>query len=587
MAAESSLSRSTDRHNEVRKKAHGGNRSLESDNSCNVTDTVQKEETMKKRLTRLTALFGAMMLTASMLAGCGSTEKATVSSTNESVQAETVQASVAQQPAVDTLETKSPKYIFLFIGDGMSYPQIQLTNYYLSALADTNNNDILESKSNLTMMDFPVAGSAQTYDSTSFCPDSASTATSISTGYKTYSGTINMDETGSVAYETISEKLKKQKGYEIGIISSVNLNHATPAAFYCHQVSRNNYYEIGLELIASEFDYFAGGGLKKTTGNDKDKENLYDLAEKAGYQVVKTQAEAEAVPADVEKVIIIDENLADSDAMSYDMDLPEGAWKLADYVKKGIEVMEDSENGFFLMCEGGKIDWACHANDAAATLTDTIAMDEAVQTAVDFYNQHPDETLILVTGDHETGGLTIGYAGTDYDTFLTNIENQKISYAKFDSDYVAGYKENKTDFDTVMKDVTELFGLEAPATAGSDKTAQKDSADLHPESEDTGSLVMTDYEYELLKAAYDTTMNRTGEESEFSQKEYVMYGSYEPLTVTITHILNNKSGINFASYAHTGLPVEVFAKGVGQEQFEGFYDNTDIYDKLAALTGVE
>lgn len=553
----------------------------------NVTDTVQKEETMKKRLTRLTALFGAMMLTASMLAGCGSTEEVTVSSTNESVQAETVQASVAQQPVVDTLETKSPKYIFLFIGDGMSYPQIQLTNYYLSALADTNNNDILESKSNLTMMDFPVAGSAQTYDSTSFCPDSASTATSISTGYKTYSGTINMDETGSVAYETISEKLKKQKGYEIGIISSVNLNHATPAAFYCHQVSRNNYYEIGLELIASDFDYFAGGGLKKTTGNDKDKENLYDLAEKAGYQVVKTQAEAEAVPADVEKVIIIDENLADSDAMSYDMDLPEGAWKLADYVRKGIEVMEDSENGFFLMCEGGKIDWACHANDAAATLTDTIAMDEAVQTAVDFYNQHPDETLILVTGDHETGGLTIGYAGTDYDTFLTNIENQKISYAKFDSDYVAGYKENKTDFDTVMKDVTELFGLEAPATAGSDKTAQKDSADLHPESEDTGSLVMTDYEYELLKSAYDTTMNRTGEESEFSQKEYVMYGSYEPLTVTITHILNNKSGINFASYAHTGLPVEVFAKGVGQEQYEGFYDNTDIYDKLAALTGVE
>ena len=83
---------------------------------------------------------------------------------------------------------------------------------------------------------------------------------------------------------------------------------------------------------------------------------------------------------------------------------------------------------------------------------------------MEFYNEHPDETLILVTGDHETGGLTIGYAGTDYDTFLTNFNNQKISYAKFDSDYVAGYKENKTDFDTVMKDVTELFGLKAPAT---------------------------------------------------------------------------------------------------------------------------
>ena len=550
------------------------------------TGSAQKEEIMKKRLTKLTALFGAMMLTTSTLAGCGSTEEASVESTQESVQVETVQASV-ENTVVETVETKNPKYIFLFIGDGMRYPQIQLTNYYLSALADTNNNDILESQSNLTMMDFPVAGSAQTYDSTSFCPDSASTATSISTGYKTYSGTINMDETGTVAYETIAEKLKKQMGYEIGIISSVNLNHATPAAFYCHQASRNDYYEIGMEMVASDFDYFAGGALKKPTGNNKDQDDLYVLAEEAGYTVVKTQAEAEAVPADVEKVIIIDENLADSDSMSYDMDLAEGAWNLADYVEKGIEVMQDSENGFFMMCEGGKIDWACHANDAGATITDTIALDEAVQVAVDFYNEHPDETLILVTGDHETGGLTIGYAGTDYDTFLTNMENQKISYAKFDSDYVAAYKENKTDFDTVMKDVTELFGLVAPASEGTDKTSQKDSADLHPESEETGSLVMTDYEYQLLKEAYETTMSRTGEESEFTQEEYVMYGSYEPLTVMITRILNNKSGINFASYAHTGLPVEVFAMGVGQELFEGYYDNTDIYDKMAELTGVE
>ena len=199
----------------------------------------------------------------------------------------------------------------------------------------------------------------------------------------------------------------------------------------------------------------------------------------------------------------------------------------------------------------------------------------------------PDETLILVTGDHETGGLTIGYAGTDYDTFLTNFDNQKISYAKFDSDYVTAYKENRTDFETAMKDVTELFGLTAPADENAEKTEQKDSADLHPESEDTGALEMTAYEYGLLKAAYDETMSRTGEESEFSQEEYILYGSYEPLTVTITHILNNKSGINFGSYAHTGLPVEVLVSGVGAEKFEGYYDNTQIYEKLAELTGVE
>lgn len=238
-----------------------------------------------------------------------------------------------------------------------------------------------------------------------------------------------------------------------------------------------------------------------------------------------------------------------------------------------------------MMAEGGKIDWACHANDARSTISDTYALSGAVGKALDFYKQHPDETLIIVTGDHETGGLTIGYAGTDYDTFLTNLKNQKISYAKFDSDYVAGYKEKNTDFDTVMKDITRLFGLKAP-TGEAERTAQFDSADKHPESENDGTLVMTEYEYEKLKKAYETTMTRTGDE-EISQEEYVLYGSYEPLTVTVTHILNNKSGINFASYAHTGLPVAVYAKGAVSELFDGTYDNTDIYNYLALLTDVK
>lgn len=515
----------------------------------------------------------ALLLAAAMMIPCAAPAQVYA--------AETAQEETAAQDA----EVKAPKYIFLFIGDGMSYPQIQTTNYYLNAIED-DGDDILTSESKLNMMKFPVAGSAQTYDSTSFCPDSASTATSISTGHKTYSGTINMDEKMETSYETIAEKLKKQLGYKVGILSTVNLNHATPAAFYAHQASRNNYYEIGQEMIASEFDYFAGGGLKKPAGEDGDKTDLYQLAQEAGYKVVKTQAETEALTAEDGKAIVIDETLADDDAMSYDMDRVEGEWALADYVEKGIEVL-DNDTGFFMMVEGGKIDWACHANDAASTITDTIALDNAVEKAVEFYEQHPEETLIIVTGDHETGGLTIGFAGTDYDTFLKNFENQKISYAKFDSDYVSVYKENKTDFAQVMLDVTELFGLQAPAGEGSSATQQKDSADLHPESGNDGALVMTDYEYGLLKGAYETTMSRTGEEEEFAQDEYIRYGSYEPLTVTITHILNNKSGVNFGSYAHTGLPVEVLVKGTGADSFDGYYDNTDIYNRLAALSGVE
>ena len=551
--------------------------------------------------TRTKALLLTSVMTMSALGtACSSGNAAAQSSaqTQTESQAQTESAQVsANETDVVADGQQVPKYVFLFIGDGMSYPQIQLTNYFVSAnnnasgtpetvTVDGEEQTVLTSQNNLTMMNFPVSGSAQTYDSTSFAPDSASTATSIATGNKTWSGSINVSTDFTQEYETIAEKLKAQKDYKIGIISSVNLNHATPAAFYAHQASRNSYYEIGLELIESEFDYFAGGALLSPTGSEEDQTDLYQLAEEAGYKVVTTQADAEALTPEDGKAIVIEEHLADSDALPYDMDLEEGQWALADYVEKGIEML-DNDNGFFMMVEGGKIDWACHANDAAATISDTIALDNAVAKAVEFYNEHPDETLILVTGDHETGGLTIGYAGTDYDTFLTNFNNQKISYAKFDSDYVTGYKENNTDFETVMADVTELFGLAAPATEGAESTQQKDSADMHPESDNTGTLEMTQYEYDLLKEAYDTTMSRTGEEEEFAQDEYIKYGSYEPLTVTITHILNNKSGINFGSYAHTGLPVEVFAMGAGQDNFVGYYDNTDIYDKMAALTGVE
>ena len=162
----------------------------------------------------------------------------------------------------------------------------------------------------------------------------------------------------TVEYETITEKLKEQLGYKIGVISTVNLNHATPAAFCAaHQASRNNYYEIGVEMVESGFDFFAGGGLKQTTGKKKDQTDIYELAEKAGYKVIKTQAEAEKLKANDGKAIIIGEKLADSDSLSYDNDRESSEWSLANYVDKGIEVL-DNEKGFFMMVEGGKIDWA-------------------------------------------------------------------------------------------------------------------------------------------------------------------------------------------------------------------------------------
>ena len=116
-----------------------------------------------------------------------------------------------------------------------------------------------------------------------------------------------------------------------------------------------------------------------------------------------------------------------------------------------------------------------------------------------------------------------------------------------------------------MLDVEKLFGLKM--------TGEEDD-----------KLVLTEYEIERLKTAYEVAVS--GEEVEYDQEQYVLYGTYNPFSVTITHILNNKSGIDFTSYSHTGLPVGVFADGVGAEEFSGYYDNTDIYNKVAALIGV-
>lgn len=164
-------------------------------------------------------------------------------------------------------------------------------------------------------------------------------------------------------------------------------------------------------------------------------------------------------------------------------------------------------------------------------------------------------------------GLTIGYAGTDYDTYLTNLTSQTISYAQFDEQYVAGYKANQTPFETAMKDVEKLFGLKMAGQAGD-------------------RLVLTDYEVQRLRNAYALAMSDY-DSGRYDQEQSVLYGTYNPFSVTVTHILNNKSGIDFTSYSHTGLPVAVFADGVGAESFGGYYDNTAIYTKLAAMLKVK
>ena len=474
---------------------------------------------------------------------------------------------------IGTFEGKTPKYVFLFIGDGMSYPQITTAEMYLgkrSNLTDmVGGGGIVQ----LNFSKFPVAGAAQTFDSTSFIPDSASTATSLASGHKTLSGVINMDVAKSVKYTPISETLAKS-GYKVGIVTSVPLNHATPAAFYAKAASRNSYYDIAKQIGDTQFDYYGGGGFLQPKGSDNLQPHIYDYLEGKGYTIVETKEEIKALDNTSEKVIAINPDMSvDGTAIPYEIDRPAGELSLADFVKEGIEVL-DNDKGFFMMVEGGKIDWANHANDAASSVYDTIAFSQAVTHAINFYNEHPDETLILVTGDHETGGLTIGFAATGYSTFFEKMNGVTTSYEVFDNSVVHPYVKGKTPDTVKLSDLYDEikanYGLLSPTDA---------DAASNP------GMVLTQSEITKLEEALKQSAV-PAKERKYGEQEDILYGTYEPFSVTLSHIINNKCGITFSTYSHSGLPVPVYALGVGQELFSGFYDNTDVYKKMAEILGI-
>ncbi len=473
-------------------------------------------------------------------------------------------------PASFFEETTAPKYIFMFVGDGLAYTQVNAAQVYQGTINFIDKVDV----DPLAFTQFPTVGTVYTQDATSFAPDSASTITALTGGVQTYSGVVGMEVDRETPTYTIAEQLRDE-GYKIGVVSSVTLNHATPAGYYAHQDSRSNFYGIGLDLGASNFDYFAGGALSGSlTGDDEEAEplqNIYEVLEEVyGYTILTEKEEILALDNTAEKIYAINPELSGT-AMLYSIDMNEDSITLADFVQKGIDVLYNDEQGFFMSVESGKIDWAGHANDAMANIGDTIAFDEAIQVAIDFYNNHPDETLIIVTGDHETGGMTIGQTTTGYDTAFQLLSNQKVSYEKFDEILAEFKEENPTaEFADLLPLIEEYFGLVAEVNA----------------TEDTDELlILSEYEYKKLEESFAETM-KEAEDRNDDIESLIAYGGYEPLSVTLTHVLNNKAGVGWTSYYHTGQPVPLYAIGAGHEIFSGSYNNTEVYHKLVELCGL-
>ncbi len=423
-----------------------------------------------------------------------------------------------------------PKNVILFIGDGMSTPQRMTADEFArkTGLAPLAGNRLSHQ------------ATTRTCSASSLVTDSAAAATAIACGEKTNNGTIGLNAKDE-RLESMAEVAHKA-GKKVGIVTSVTINHATPAGFYGHRKGRGDGYGLGLDLLASGFDYFAGGGLSEHNdkGHKEYRGDIYELAEKAGYNFAKMdRGKFDALKATAERPKVW--YVASEECMPYSIDA--GLWKgvptLAELTAKGLEVLDNSK-GFFMMVEGGKIDWAGHANDAATNLRDVLALDEAVKVAIEFQKKNPD-TLIVVTGDHETGGMTMGFAGTGYAFYMDRLANQKCSTDAL-SDYL--HREKPADLKAAAAFLEANFGFKFEGSSVKDP------------------MVLTGAEKAELEKAFSNE---------------------QKFTTAVKNIFSHKCGIGWTSGAHTALPVLTTAEGPGAEKFTGFIDNTDIAKILKSL----
>lgn len=447
------------------------------------------------------------------------------------------------------------KYVFYFIGDGMGVNQVQGTELYRGEL---------EGKIGITPIwftQFPYATTATTFSATNGVTDSAAAGTALATGNKTQNGTIGMKQDLQTEVSSVAV-WAKNKGCRVGVTTSVSVDHATPAAFYAHDPSRGSYYKIGTDLYKSGFDFYAGSDFidpNNKDNKDGNSENLYTMAEKNGYTIARGYKDYLKKCKKADKMILFQSEKAsekDRTAIPYAIDRTKDDLTLADITRSAINFLsKDLSKGFFLMVEGGKIDWACHSNDAATAFHEVADMDEAVKVAYEFYSQHPDETLIVVTADHETGGFVLGTGA--YKLNLQVLKNQKVSESGFTRilNELRKKYNNNVSWEKVQQALKENFGF-------------WDKVKLNEKQE------------ERLLAKYNNTFK--GKEAKLEKSEYAQD---EPLAAEAKRIIDEIALVGWTSGGHSAGYVPVFAIGAGADLFQGRIDNTEIPIKIAKAAG--
>ncbi|MGE5495728.1 MAG: alkaline phosphatase [Burkholderiales bacterium] len=444
-------------------------------------------------------------------------------------------ATTSPDISISILPSKPPKYIFIMIGDGMGKGQRALAQGYTEYKGSTTP---------LVMNTFPVSGTVTTRSLNADITDSAAAGTALATGHKTNNGMLSITPEGE-ALKTIIEEAE-DLGLSTGVVTTTSITNATPAAFASHAESRAYEADIALDYLDSGVDFFAGGGdnyflpysysggldaagtsLESGRGDERD---LVSEFADAGYKTFIGARGAldfaSYIPSAGDKVLAAFANAH----MPYELDRTSGslpAPSLESMTQKAVEALAFDSDGFVLTVEGGRIDHACHINDAASAVRETLAFDEAVAAAYDFYTRHPEETLIVVVADHETGGLRFELSDVEF----AHIDAVKVSIQDRVQTAYAGDREAFYSF------IAEGLGL----------------ADLNPR------------ERGIIDEALDAA-----DEADPSEG----YGSMVALAVS--DIVSRRVGVKWSDTAHTAASVPLTAVGLNADRFSGKKDNAEI-----------
>lgn len=447
-----------------------------------------------------------------------------------------------------TAWAKAPNYIFFFIGDGMGIAQVTNAQLY--------NARVLGNSTPLLSTTFPVASMATTHSASSDVTDSAAAGTALSTGHKTVNGMLGVTP-DSVAVTSVAKKLF-DAGYGVGIVTSVAIDDATPGAFYAHVPSRSQYYDIGRQLAECGYQFAAGASLRGAfdkQGNPTDLMKYFDEAN------VSVSYGLDSIDTTAQRLLVLSPfHKEKQNEIGFTIDSIAGALTLPALTRAGLDQLKrTSPDRFFMMVEGGNIDHAGHGNDGGTILREVINFNQALQEAYDFYLAHPDETLIVVTADHETGGMSVGCRETGYSVRLENAAGQKISKEEFSNLCRAMLRSRRIytwdDMQEILRD--ELgFGV---------------------------NLKLTPEETERLHTMFDEVFEKRA--SGLDQK--TLYATFDGFTNEVFNILNAKSGMGWTTGGHSGMPVLVYAVGVDSQLFSPLNDNTDIPAKILSIAGIE